>query len=242
MSVDLIDAKSLDFPVSIFDAVGMVEKSAMSRRLQQPIADISTKLNVQMDDLVVTAINAPTVEDFRAIRDRAFKSYMRLIVAISNTIRAKMDDIDLPILIEESFEALEADVPVKAAAYFGDEIAQEIGFSLSTLKSAYRWLPHLASVDVSPERANEDRELSHKFFVATAWAQFHLDGLRVALSEKYDLLPEVVRELLAGVRQSVMAYAYVREALDLRELLESRYADPPQLSWSADDEALANAD
>jgi hypothetical protein len=241
MGVDVLDNKSLDFPMSIFDSIGLVEKSAI-RKLQQPIADISSRLNEQMDDLVVTTLCAPTLEDFLAIRGKALRSYRRLVVALSNTLRAKVNEVDLPILLEESFEVLESEIPAKAEEYFGEDTAEEIRFSLSTLRSAYRWIPHLMAAPVPPDRKNDDREISHNFFLSSTMAQFHLDALRITLWENYALIPEVVHELLQGLRQSVMTYAYVREALDLRNHLDARYAEKPQMSWDADDETLAKAD
>lgn len=232
-----------EMPLSMFDSVGVVDSSALER-LQRPLAEISEQLYRQLIDMSLQAANAPTVEDFRKIRDRLFPSYMKLTTALSNTIRAKLDDVDLPALVDASFDALESRIGKKGTPYFGDEITQEIVFSISTLRSAHRWLPHLAT-SAKPEKEvllEEDRELCHRFSVTVTWCHFHLEGIMAVLWKGHTIEPDVLQELLDGLRSAVMAYAYVRRALDLRGHLDERYKGELNVPWDADDEALARAD
>lgn len=230
-----------EIPLSMLGSVGVVDGSAL-QRLQQPLAEISKQLYRQMGDMALQAANAPTVEDFIKIRDRLFPAYMKLTTALSNTVQAKLDEADLSGLIEASFNALESSIEEKATPYFGEDITKEILFSVSTLKSANRWLLHLAA-SPKPERfLAEDQELSHKFTVAQAWCNFHLQGIRAVLWKGHTIVPDVLRELLEGLRYAVMAYAYVRQALELRGLLDERYKDELTVTWDAEDEALARAD
>ena len=211
-------------------------------RLQQPIAEISEKIYRQMVDLAIQAANAPSVQDFHAIRERAFPKYMNLTAALDNVIRAKLDLSDLPGLVDASFEAVERDFYAEAESYFGSEIRDEIAFSLSTLRSAYRWVSHLLTVKPPNESLGQDREYSRQFAISSTWVHFHLEGLRAGLWKGHVIVPDVVQELLEGLRQSVMAYSYVRAALDLRGVLDERYKEGLSATWDEEDEALARAD
>jgi hypothetical protein len=91
---------------------------------------------------------------------------------LGNIVRAKLDDADLPGLIEASFNAVESEIEKRAQSYFGDEITREIIFSVSTLKSAYRWLPHLGTSPEPDGHETEDRELCQQFGLAATWSHF----------------------------------------------------------------------
>jgi hypothetical protein len=239
MSVDIIQSNLL--LDTGFNSVGIMEESAMSR-LQQPIAEISEKIYRQMVDLAIQAANAPSVEDFHAIRERAFPKYMNLSAALGNVIRAKLDLSDLPGLVDASFVALERDFYSEAESYFGSDVRDEIAFSLSTLRGAYRWISHLLTVKPPAESLVQDREYSNHFAISSTWVHFHLEGLKAGLYKGHVIVPAVVQELLEGLRQSVMAYAYVRAALDLRGVLNDRYKEALSVTWDEEDEALARAD
>jgi hypothetical protein len=241
MSIGLTEAQLDIIPGSMFIPVGLVEQPARDR-LQVSYAEIAQRISAELDDLANQILTAPTVEDFAASRDTLFPSYVKLSQALGNIILAKLDKAELPGLVDASLAVLKAEVASKAALYFGDDAVLEILFAISTLKSAYRWIPHLMSGKVANESRLEDIELARNFTGAAMWSNFHLTALVRALRNNQTIIPEILHELLDGLRSSVMVYAFVRAALDLRNIPYARYSEGLETSWDAEDEALANAD
>jgi hypothetical protein len=241
MSIGLTETQLADIPISMFNPIGLIERPSMDR-LQVSLADIASRISSELDDLVVNLISSPTAEDFKASRKALFPSYIKLSTALSNIVLAKLDAADLRGLIEESLSALEAEVAEKASTYFGDEAHHELLFSIATLRSAYRWIPHLLAYSPAENARQEDMELALKFSAEATWSNFHLAGLIAALRSNRTILPEILQELLIGLRFSVMVYANVRAALELRNIPNVRYSEKLDSAWDEEDEALANAD
>jgi hypothetical protein len=239
MSVGLLDSPISPIQVS-FRPLGLVEQPTLER-LQSRAAIAVKGIFDMLEDISVQAVNCPTAEAFRAYRQKVFQSYIQLTEASANVLAAKLDPADLPSLIEDSFDSIQDKFASNAALYFGEDAYHEILFSLSTLKSTYRWLPHLTANLPNENLVAQDRELSDKFGSSISWVHFHLAALGTALSKKQTVVPDVLQELLDGLRQSVMAYAYVRTALDLRNIPNPQYAEGLEVPWDAEDEALANA-
>jgi hypothetical protein len=236
-----IETQIEDAPASMFIPVGLVEEPARER-LQVSYADIARRISTELDELAIQMLAVPTAEDFAVLRKTLFPSYVNLTRALGNIILAKLDEAELAGLVDASLSALEAEITSKAPAYFGDDAYQEILFSIATLKSAYRWIPHLLSNKPKEGSQQEDIELGRKFSGAAMWCNFHLTALVMALRKDQTIIQEILQALLAGLRSSVMVYAYVRAALELRNIPNARYSEELDLSWDAEDEALANAD
>lgn len=240
MSVGLLEIQTAEVPVSVFNPVGLAEKPTVDR-LQARAASAAEDIFRLLDDVSNQVANCPTAADFREYRTTAFPSYVELTAALGSVVRAKLNPSDLPGLIEASFSEMEA--AFSTGSYFSDGTRQEILFCIATLKSAHRWLPHLISnIPLDDAVKQENRKLAASFTSAATWANFHLVALRMAQGRDQSVVPEVRQELLDGLRLSVMAYSYVRQALDLRGVLDGRYAEELEVSWDEDDQVLANAD
>ncbi|SRR5258706_6020607 len=240
MSVGLQELQIADVPVSVFNPVGLAEKPTVDR-LQARAASAAEDIFRLLEDVSFQVANCPTATDFREYRTSVFPSYVDLMAALGSVVRAKLNPSDLPGLIEASFSEMEA--AFSSGSYFSDETRQEILFCVTTLKSAHRWLPHLLSNQpLDDEVRQENMKLARSFTSAATWANFHLVALRMAQGRDQNVVPEVQQELLDGLRHAVMAYSYVRQALDLRHVLDDRYAEEIVIPWDGDDQVLANAD
>ncbi len=238
MSVGLQEYQIAEVPVSVFNPVGLTEKPTIDR-LQARAARAAEGIFALLDDFSFQVATCPTATGFKEYRKSIYPRYVELSTALASIIRATLRPDDLPGLIDASFLQLETEFA--ASSYFGEETRKEILFSISTLKSALRWLPHLLNNPPADDKRDEDRELARQYTTTATWCQFHLVALALTQQRALSVVPEVLDELLDGLRASVMAYSYIRQALDLRGLLEGRYAEELVISWDADDEALANA-
>jgi hypothetical protein len=202
-----------------------------------------------MEDVATQAIKASSAEEFKAQRVRFYAEYLSLAKAVSGVVLAKLDPCDrtalvmnLGGLLDSSFTELEDEMETHGALYFADEVLQEIMFCVTTLKSAYMTVPRFFSAQLDPSLAEQDKKLGDDFAVAATWTQFHLEGLRFAMKKNLSVVPEVLQEFVDGLRASVMAYSYVRQAVDLRNLLEERYSKEFEATWDEEDEALAHSE
>lgn len=242
MSVGLAEYQAASAPVSIFSPVGVAEESAVER-LSKRLADAAANLFELLDEISDQISNCRSAKEFHAFREEVFPYYSHLMSGLGSIMNAKITPSDLSSMIESSFDRLEAKFSSEySKTYFGAEAYYEIRFCVSTLRGASRWLPYIIAHKVSEERRTQDREIAGNYHSAATWTNFHLAGLVMALNDKQPMMPDVLQELLDGLRHSVMVYAYVRQALDLRNVLAERYTEPLAITWDAEDEALARAD
>src|SRR5262249_18132519 len=234
MSIRSVEAQIAEIPFLAFNPVGPIEQPAIGR-LQVSLADIAQKITNELEEIVLDVIKSPTIEDFYLLRKEIFPSYMKLSLGLSNVVLAKLATSDLPGVLEGSLSIMEGEVANYEGAYFGDEARHEILFSISTMKSAYRLIPHLLTNDVSENARQEDMALARAFTSAAAWASFHLQGTMIAIRRDVAIIPEILQELLEGLRLSVMMYANVRAGLELRNIPDSRYRDELVVTWDTED-------
>ena len=241
MSTGLINDQVPAISEPRFKPVSFSEEPARER-LQVPLAEIADKVFSQLGQISLQAMKSSSRASFKSFRKGLFQSYVKLSMALGNIVFAKLEPADLPGLIEACFQKMEKEFASKGISYFSDDAYREILFSLSTLKSAHRWIPELNSNKPADSLRSQDRELASKFFSSAMWSQFHLDCLIMAIRTSEPINQEVLQELLDGFRLSVMAYSYVRTALDLRNIPSDRYQDRLDAKWDAEDEALAQAE
>lgn len=220
-----------------FNPVGF-EEEPTRQGLQVSLAEIAQRIFHELNEISLQAIRSPSGGEFKVLRDRKFQSYVNFSMALSNVVLAKLE-VDSSLLIEASFSKLEEDFTSKGPSYFGDEACREVLFSISTLRSANRWISHLNAVKPDEKHRKRDVELAREFSFAAMWSNFHLNCLELALHRNEVVNQEVFQELLEGLRSSVMAYGYVREALDLRDTVSSRYPQELKSQWDKEDQALA---
>jgi hypothetical protein len=248
MGVGLPQIQLVANPMSGFHPIGVVGQSATGR-LQASFAEIVNRLLREQEEIAIQAAKAINAEDFKARRAKLYLEYLNLTKAVSNVVLTKVDQtsltdiMDLASMLETSFSSLEEEIETHGALYFAESDQAEIMFSAVTLKNAYMTIPRFLGVKLDQSLLSQDKELGENFGLTAIWAQFHLEGLMAAMRKNLTVVPDVLSELLEGLRQSVMAYSYVRQALDLRNLLDDRYSDDlGAVEWDADDEALARAE
>jgi hypothetical protein len=94
---------------------------------------------------------------------------------------------------------------------------EEADFCTETLYRAFGLLSGIHSGNVPNDKRAEDSELAGKFSNNAFWAQMHLSCLLYAIRARCAPTKDVLDELLIGMRYSVMAYAYIRQGVELRE-------------------------
>jgi len=225
-------------PVCAFDLVRFHEPSETGK-VKSRLARSMEQIVELFSEIPAVMIEAPSVEDFKEARERMFPYYSKLSIALSNLAVATLTPMECAKVSQVSYARMGQEFTTQGLQYLGNEEYQEALFSISSLKSAQRWIPHLVSA--KPDDLKRDAELARRFALTSLWSQFHLDCLLEVVSTGATIETQMIREMLEGMRSAVMAYGCVREALDLRKHLDSRYSAEVKWEWDEEDESLANA-
>lgn len=209
-----------------FTFLGMINPTgeSVNDQLQASTADIIDRIDRQLHDTVYRVLLSPSAEKFDATRRAQFPKFMRLYRASVDIICANIDLDDLSFWVEASFKRLEHQLGAILSSYFDDKTCQDILFSVSTLKNANRLVPRLISEMPLPEHREEDSETARKYNVAMMWSEFHLRALKILIRKEQAVIPEILSQLLKGLRASVDAYALARSALEFRQSFVEQYS------------------
>ena len=182
---------------------------------------------------------ARSVVEFQRRRKLMFESYINLCSAITKVVLTTMEDsANHEQLVQEALTKLEEDFRVEGPLHLGAEASKEAVFSIATLKRTFRLIPGIVSNPVPDDKKNEDKELAKQFSSCVLWSQLHLDCLGFALERKEALAPEVLGEVLEGIRLSLTAYACARQGYDIRALPRTEPVALEEIEWDDEDENL----
>jgi hypothetical protein len=244
MGVGLQEVQAVTVPFAMVSSVGVLEKST-TKKLEPSFGEIFHTIVNEIDGLGVRAAKSPSLSAFKTERaEKLYPVFVRLIRAISELLEAKVDKSDLRGMREASSAIIRSEVEAKWASYFSDETYREILFALGALTSAQSLVVRVTATELpdDPDSKSKNDELRELYNLAAPWSHFHFEVLKAAFKHKITIVPEVLREILDGLRLSVMAYAYVRQAVELRHILDDRYSEEFEVVWDEEDAELANAE
>jgi hypothetical protein len=243
MGAGLQDIEAVPVPMALITSVGLLDKSA-TKSLQPSIGEIARAILAELDDIGLRAAKAPSVPFFKEERQKLYPQFVRLTRAMSELLEVKLDRSDVSSIIETSQGQFQREVETEWANYFSSEIHGEILFGISTLRRAYALVRRVMASKLpdDPSVKEENENLRERYNLAAQWAQFHIEILKSAVRQNLTIAPEVLSEVLEGLRPSVMAYSFVRQAMDLRNVLDARYSEEINVVWDDEDTALANAE
>lgn len=243
MGAGLQEVDAVPVPMALISSVGLLEKSA-TKTLQPSIGEIARAIIEEFEEIGIRAAKSPSVSVFQEERKKLYPQFVRLGRAISELLEVKLDKSDVSSIIETSQTQLLREVETEWANYFSNEAHDEIVFGVSTLRNAYALVRHVMVSKLSddPSIKAQNQELRDHYNKAAQWAQFHVEILKSAVRKNLTIAPDVLSEVLEGLRLSVMAYSFVRQAIDLRNMLDPRYSEEIDITWDDEDAALANAE
>ena len=154
--------------------------------------------------------------EFDRVFDSEFPNYMALSMAMSQVAIAIVPKLVLERLTRESICELEADFREKGLANFGAAVRDQAIFTVWTLRKINELVTQIVAIKVDDSKQKKDAECSSKFTFHTLHAYFSLDCLSVALDMGQPVYPEVLEELINGLRSMVNAYAWARRGLEAR--------------------------
>jgi hypothetical protein len=176
--------------------------NAIQGILSQILADVSGKR---------------TALEFRAARDLYLPQYMTVMMALSGIVSAVVPKDVIDRLSYESMSEMEADFQADGRAAFGSDICDQALFTIWTLRKIHELASHIdASLAPKGSLGQTESQLAQMFINHILYSRFHLDCLKMSLRSERIIYPEVLEPISDGLRALVNAYAYIRQASDLR--------------------------
>src|SRR5258708_2157433 len=191
-------------------------RSRKSRELSLPAGDVFKGVAAALDQLVIPVIETRTAVEFNAAATAAFPKYMALTLALSRVAHAIVPSEVVERMTREFICELETDFRDKALSAFGATARDQAMFTIWTLRKINDLLIRITSLKLENFNVKEDRKFRSHFAIYALRGQFSLDCLNMALQLNRPIYPEVMTELIDGLRFMVNAYTWARRGLDLR--------------------------
>lgn len=188
-------------------------KRALTGSADEVVKTISTIVN----EMILDVITKRTAEEFEAAAETAFPRYMALVLSFCKIAATIVPESVLARVSSESFCELEADIRENAVECFGSDIRDRAIFTVWTLRKTSDLLERLIkSKDLSGTHRQKDEEFVTHFIYHALTARFNVDCLRLSMHTKRPIYPEALPFIDNGLRSAVNAYAWVKQAVDLR--------------------------
>jgi len=196
--------------------LGVPSEKSAKQQLAGSVDDILRNVSSILNGMTMSAIEKKTAQEFKAFYLQEFPAYMRLILALSGIIEATVKKSVVNRLVSESYCELEADIREHAQAFFGEEMKDQAFFTVWTLRKIDELANLVTSGSVPNGDKRRDRVYASNFVPHALWARFNVDCLRVSMRSKKAIYPEVLTEISDGLRAAVDAYAWIKQAVDIR--------------------------
>jgi hypothetical protein len=208
-----------------------------TRALAPSVSDVFSVCITEVNTILHAQICTRTRAEFCRAFEESFPKYVQLTKAMSSFATAVVPRATIERLTRESISEMESDFRDMGLAAFGEPVRNQALFTVWTLRKINELLNqiHAAQPTLTADQKKQDREHIVGFMVNIFRAHFCVDCLNKAISENVAIYPEVVEELIEGLRSMVNAYGHARQGLELR----SPSADAPIEFQPLDDEDRA---
>jgi hypothetical protein len=174
-------------------------------------------IQVILSRIVSDVIEKRTREEFCAAREAHFPQYVRVMLALSSLVSTVVPRPTVDRLTWESMSEMESEFRGEAISAFGKDICDQALFTIWTLRKVHNLASQIGQQH-GPRKdlLEQDQRLATDFVWHILYSRFHLDCLNLALRTGTVIYPQPMEAISDGLRALVNAYAYVRQAVDLR--------------------------
>jgi hypothetical protein len=223
--------------VSLSDVLRLVGLPSETERAAKKIGSGEELIRIivaVIDDLVLRAVEKRSAEEFRRAREEVFPQYFEAMRAFGSLIRIVVPQHAMDRLISESLSELEADFRDLGPAAFGSDMANRGTFTVWTLRKIKDLAEEIGNLGPPPGHKT-DSEMAMKFAAYAVLSRFHVDCLVRSMRTGKPIYPEIREQIANGLRAAVDAYAWIRQAIDLRSP-----AQEPEIiiPWEEEDDYL----
>ncbi|MGH9666813.1 MAG: hypothetical protein ACRD9L_20510, partial [Bryobacteraceae bacterium] len=230
-------------PISLGElltVVGLPSKRS-TRQLSGATEELFKNITNIVDEMLLRVIEKRTKAEFVATRREVFGDYARAVRALSDLARIVVPERTLDRLLGESFCELEDDLRNEGLLRFGAAAKDQAVFTVWTLRKMSGLIAKIANSGDVPEHLREqDRKLASDFSFYAIATQFHLDCMGAAIRFNKPLHPEVLPNVIDGLRSAVNAYGLIRQGVNLRIPRPEEPTITPYV-WDEEDQELLDS-
>lgn len=216
--------------------LGLPAEKSAKKQLSGSADEVVKTIASVLDQMVMGAIDKRSADEFRAARDEAFPKYMQLVLNLAGIVSAIVPPTVLSRLTGESFSELEADIREHALAAFGADMRDRAMFTVWTLRKIADLLSVIAHGTIAEEDGKKDKDFFVSFLANALMSRFHIDCLRASMKSGRAIYPDVLPVIDNGLKAVVDAYAWIRQAADLRSPTDVTECIPAE--WNDEDDQL----
>jgi hypothetical protein len=187
-----------------------------SRTLSPSAVEVFKGCADASEQLLRSAIETRSGAEFKRVFEAAFPKYVALTFAMSHFAGAVVPKPVIERLTRESICEMEADFRDRGLDAFGTAVRDQAIFTVWTLRKISELVTQIVATKLDDAKKKEDDEYRSHFNINTFRAQFSLDCLNLALQDGDAIYPEVLEQLIDGLRSMVNAYAWARRGLEAR--------------------------
>lgn len=189
-----------------------------------------------LEDLVSRTMTKRSSAEFVSTRAEVFPSYFAAMRALGDLVGLVVPRHTIERLVAEAFSELEHDLRELGVTTFGSDLRDRGLFTVWTLRKISDLAKDIDTAELAKGLEDHDAEVAMKFATHAVWARFHVDCLVQAMRLKKPIYPEVVDNVADGLRAAVNAYAWIRQAVDLRT--GTAEPDLSPVEWAEEDQIL----
>jgi len=221
--------------------IGLPAKRSAKRALPGSAGSVLKEINAILEGHLDYVIQQRTAEDFERVASETFPKYCALVMAFSGIASTLVPRDAMARLSADSFSEIEADIRANGDAALGESIRERAVFTVWTLRKIGSLLDAIDSAPALDRTLREkDNDLYKEFLIHALWARFYVDCITASMRTGHALYPAVMPVVDNGLRSIVNAYAWAKQAVDLRLGSDDDEA-PFEDAWSDDAEALTRA-
>ena len=195
--------------------VGFPSRQA-TKQISGSAEDAMKSIATLLEQMVCDAIEKRTAAEFNAVYGESLPNYARLMFSLGSLIRAVVPANVIDRVTAEALCEMEADFRDNALVAFGSAIRDQSIFTIWTLRKISDIGKRLTGIPIQENLREQDKQFATMFSYHGLRARFHLDCLILSMRTHKPIFPEVLEVISGGLRSAVDAYAWIRQADDLR--------------------------
>jgi hypothetical protein len=181
------------------------------------VSNVVNAMVEYVDHSLRALVSKPRIDDFREASAATFANYARTVLALSKFARTAVPNEVAVAICNQNLLELEETFQEKGASAFGREVTEQATFTIWSFRQTNELIARFISHPVlSLGKYDQDTTISTEYLKFGLWSQFSLDCLARALIYDIPAHPDIVVDLSHGLRAAVDAYAWARQAYDLR--------------------------
>jgi len=198
--------------------LGLPAEQPAKKQLTPSVDQILQNIAEMIHEIVLEAIQTRTRAEFSAVLTRKFSQYAGLVRSFAEVLAARMPVQVVSRLSMDSLLEFEADLRANGEACFGPEMTERALFTVFTLRRITGLLSAIAqsTSPLTDSDLKKDHDFANNFLLHALVSRFCVDCLVVAMETKQPVYPDVLKQMDDCLRSVVDAYAWIRQAADLR--------------------------